>query len=79
MVKSIERVTFSTNSDYVLAGKAFGNCTGIKEIILPDYSRPQFTGSAFWENNIEYIYVGRGITSLDNDPFNRNYKLKRLF
>lgn len=77
MVKSIERVTFSTNSDYVLAGKAFGNCTGIKEIILPDYSRPQFTGSAFWENNIEYIYVGRGITSLDNDPFNRNYKLKK--
>ena len=76
-ILSLEKVTFSTNSDYILAGEAFGDCTGIKEIILPDYSRPQFTGSAFWQNNIEYIYVGRGIKSLNNDPFNRNYKLKR--
>ena len=75
--KSLEVVTFSTNSDYILASEAFGDCTSIKEIILPDYCRPQFTGSAFWQNNIEYIYVGRGITSLDNDPFNRNYKLKK--
>lgn len=75
--KSLEKVTFSTNSDYILASEAFGDCTSIKEIILPDYSRPQFTGSAFWQNNIEYIYVGRGIKSLNNDPFNRNYKLKR--
>lgn len=74
---SLEKVTFSTNSDYILASEAFGDCTGIKEIVLPDYSRPQFTGSAFWQNNIEYIYVGRGITSLKNDPFNRNYKLKK--
>ncbi len=74
---SLENVTFSTNSDYILAGEAFGDCTSIKEIILPDYSRPQFTGSAFWQNNIEYIYVGRGIKSLNNDPFNRNYKLKK--
>ena len=74
--QSLEKVTFSTNSDYVLAGECFGDCRGIKEIILPDYSRPQFTGSAFWQNNIEYIYVGRGIYSLTNDPFNRNYKLK---
>ena len=76
-IKSLEVVTFSTNSDYILASEAFGDCTSIKEIILPDYCRPQFTGSAFWQNNIEYIYVGRGITSLDNDPFNRNYKLKK--
>ena len=76
-IKSLQNVTFSTNSDYILGAEAFGDCTGIKEIILPDYCRPVFKGSAFWQNNIEYIYVGRGITSLDNDPFNRNYKLKR--
>ncbi|MBQ4509603.1 MAG: leucine-rich repeat protein [Clostridia bacterium] len=76
-ILSLEKVTFSTNSDYILAAEAFGDCTGIKEIVFPDYSRPQFTGSAFWQNNIEYIYVGRGIKSLNNDPFNRNYKLKK--
>jgi hypothetical protein len=75
-IQSIEKVTFSTNSDYILSAECFGDCRGIKQIILPDYSRPQFKGSAFWQNNIEYIYVGRGIYSLTNDPFNRNYKLK---
>ena len=75
-ITSIEKLTFSTNSDYVLTTECFGNCTGIKEIIFPDYSRPKFEGSAFWENHAEYIYVGRGIYELTNDPFNRNYKLK---
>ena len=75
-ITSLVNVTFSTNSDYLLYSQCFGNCTGIKEIIFPDYSRPQFKGSAFWENYAEYIYVGRGIYELTNDPFNRNYKLK---
>ncbi len=76
-ITSLEKVTFSTNSDYVLEEEAFGNCTGIKEIIFPDYSRPQFLGRGFWENHAEYIYVGRGITSLDNNPFDRSYKLQK--
>ena len=76
-IMSLQNVTFSTNSDYILGAESFGDCKSIKEIILPDYCRPVFKGSAFWQNNIEYIYVGRGITSLDNDPFNRNYKLKK--
>ena len=75
---SLVEFNMSTKSTYTFANQSLGS-TGIKEFIAPDYCELKFVEEgAFWENYFELVYIGRGITEINNNPFNRNYNLRTL-
>lgn len=69
--KTLVELKLSPNSKYVFYGYSFQN-TGIKELIVPDYSEVMFLkGGVFYGcKSLELVYIGKGIESIDGDLFN---------
>ena len=75
---NLTELILSTNSNYTFYKQSFKN-TGIKSLELPDGSSVTFKGEqAFYGTKIEYLYVGKGITKIENKPFDNVYYLKKV-
>ena len=77
-LSSLTELTFSTNSSYTFGKQSFKD-TGMKSIEFVDGCSVTFAGEqAFYGSKVEYLYVGKGITSLDKKPFDCAYYLQKI-
>lgn len=75
---SLNELVISGLSEYIFGATSFKG-TGITRLELKDNSKLTFTGeSAFHSSKLEYLYVGRGITSLDKKPFDSANYLQKI-
>lgn len=77
-LSSLTEMTFSTNSKYVFGKQSFKE-TGVKSLDFVDGCSVTFAGEqAFYGSKVEYLYVGKGITTLDKKPFDCAYYLQKI-
>ncbi|MBQ8546245.1 MAG: leucine-rich repeat protein [Clostridia bacterium] len=75
---NLKELVLSGLSEYVFGTTSF-KATGITRLELKDNAKLTFTGeSAFHSSKLEYLYVGRGITSLDKKPFDSTYYMQKI-
>ena len=71
-------MTFSKNSSYTFGKQSFKE-SGVLSLDFVDGCRVKFVGEqAFYASKVEYLYVGKGITTLANKPFDCAYYLQKI-
>lgn len=75
---NLTEMTFSKNSSYSFGAQSFKE-SGVKSIVFVDGCKVNFSGEqAFYASKVEYLYVGKGITTLANKPFDCAYYLQKI-
>ena len=75
---NLTELTFVSNADYIFGATCFKE-SGVKSVIFPDNCTVNFKGAqAFYASKVEYLYVGKGITTLANKPFDCAYYLQEI-
>ncbi len=75
---SLTEMTFSKNSSYIFGKQSFKD-SGVLSLEFVDGCRVDFVGEqAFYASKVEYLYVGKGITTLANKPFDCAYYLQKV-
>ena len=65
---NLTEMTFSSGSTYVFGKQSFKE-SGVKSLNFVDNCKVDFKGEqAFYASKLEYLYVGKGITTLANNP-----------
>ncbi|MBQ8163295.1 MAG: leucine-rich repeat protein [Clostridia bacterium] len=61
---------FSKENTYSLGARAFESAKSLKTVIFEDNSKVSLTGDqAFYSSGVEYVYFGKGYTTLNNKLF----------
>lgn len=75
---TLTEMTFSKNSIYTFGAQCFKEI-GVTSLEFVDGCRVSFSGDqAFLNTKIEYLYVGKGITSISGKPFENSYYLQKI-
>ena len=75
---NLTEMTFSKNSSYTFGKQSFKE-SGVLSLDFVDGCRVNFSGEqAFYASKVEYLYVGKGITTLANKPFDCAYYLQKV-
>ena len=75
---SLKTLELSAYSDYDFGANSFKN-SGVLSLVFPDYCRPIFRSeAAFYNCAVTYIYVGKGIKSLEGKPFDYCQKVQKI-
>lgn len=75
---NLTEMTFSSGSTYVFGKQSFKE-SGVKSLNFVDNCKVDFKGEqAFYASKLEYLYVGKGITTLANKPFDCTYYLQTI-
>ncbi len=75
---NLTEMTFSKGSSYTFGKQSFKE-SGVKSLVFVDGCSVNFAGEqAFYASKVEYLYVGKGITTLANKPFDCAYYLQKI-
>jgi hypothetical protein len=75
---TLEVMTFSKGSVYIFGKQSFKE-SGVKSLDFVDGCSVNFSGEqAFYASKVEYLYVGKGISTLANKPFDCAYYLQKI-
>ena len=75
---NLTEMTFSKGSSYTFGAQSFKD-SGVKSLVFVDGCSVNFAGEqAFYASKVEYLYVGKGITTLANKPFDCAYYLQTI-
>ena len=75
---NLTELTFVSNASYIF-GKTCFKESGVLSVVFPDGCSVNFKGEqAFYASRVEYLYVGKGITTLANKPFDCAYYLQKI-
>ncbi len=70
--------TTSSGSSYTFYKRCFEEAK-IESLVFVDGSSVSFAGEqAFYNNSIKYLYVGKGITTINNKPFDTSKKMEKI-
>lgn len=74
---TLKHFVMGTGKSYDFAASTF-KTAGIEEFIVPDYATLKAAyATCFQTNNLKYVYIGRGITSIDN-VFDQCYYMQTI-
>lgn len=75
---NLTEMTFSKSSIYNFGKQSFKE-SGVKSLTFVDGCTVTFSGEqAFYASKLEYLYVGKGITTIANKPFDCAYYLQTV-
>ncbi len=75
---NLTEMTFSKNSIYKFGKQSFRE-SGVLSLNFVDGCNVTFSGEqAFYASKVEYLYVGKGITTIPNKPFDNAYYLQKV-
>ncbi len=75
---TLEVMTFSKGSVYIFGKQSFKE-SGVKSLDFVDGCSVNFSGEqAFYASKVEYLYVGKGISTIANKPFDCAYYLQKI-
>ncbi len=75
---NLNKLTTSKGSSYTFYKRCFEEAK-IERLEFVDGSSVSFAGEqAFYNNSIKYLYVGKGITTLNNKPFDTSKKMEKI-